>query len=293
MRIAVIADIHGNLPALEAVVEDLDARRPDVVLVAGDIVNRGPRPRECLELVLRRRRDAGWRVIRGNHEDYVLAEARPPADRPDWIARLCRHSAWTCERLGERLATIAELPHQIDFDTPDGQHVCCVHASKRGNRVGLYEQMDDDELQALIAPPDVTWDSRADPFAGDPPDVTCVGHTHVPFIRRLNHRLVVNAGAVGMPFDGDTRASYGWLERRPHRWQAAIVRLAYDRERAARAFAETGFLDTGGPMAPLIRKEFERARPVLSRWHRDYEAAVRTGGRDIDETVRELLTKLE
>jgi len=278
---------------MEAVFADLDDRKPDTVLVAGDVVNRGPRPRECLEAVLRRQREAGWRVVRGNHEDYVLTESQPPAGRPDWLVSLCRHSAWTSERLTDYLEAIAALPHQIDFETPSGQHVCCVHASKQGNRVGLYERMDDDELHTLIAPPDVAWNSSANVEACDPPDVTCVGHTHVPFIRRLNQRVVINAGAVGMPFDGDTRASYGWLEWRQESWHAEIVRLEYDREAAARDFIDTGFLETGGPMAPLIRKEFERARPMLSRWHRDYEAAVRLGERDIDETVREMLLRLE
>lgn len=276
MQIAVIADIHGNLRALNAVTADLDARRPDIVLVAGDIVNRGPIPRECLELVLRKECEENWRVIRGNHEDYVLAEAKPPPNRPDWLVKLCRHSAWTCERLAGHLETISALPHQMDIKT-HGQHVRCVHASMQGNRIGLYEKMDDDEMHALIGPP---------------PDVLCVGHTHIPFIRRLNQRLVINAGAVGMPFDGDIRASYGLLEWKGTHWHAQTVRLDYDREAAARDFIATGFIAEGGPMAPLIQLEFERARPLLSRWHREYEALVSVGQRDIAETIAEMIAKL-
>ncbi len=292
MRIAIIADIHGNLRALEAVTADIEAREADVVLVAGDIVNRGPLSRECLEIVLRKQRECGWRVIRGNHEDYVLTESKPPPDRPEWIAKLCQHSAWTCEKLSGLLDSVAALPHQIDFDSPEGQHICCVHASQHGNRVGMFEGMDDDELHALIVPPDVSWNSRASAASSQPPDVTCVGHTHVPFIRRVNQRLVINSGAAGMPFDGDVRSGYGWLEWQQHHWHAQIVRLDYDRAAAARDYVESGFLAEGGPIARLIQKEFERARPMLSRWHREYEAAVSNGQREIGETVRELLAKI-
>lgn len=277
MRIAVLADIHSNLHALDAVLGDLDVRRPDVVLVAGDIVNRGTRPRECLDIILQKQRDENWQVIRGNHEDYVLTEASPPSDRPAWITKLCRHSAWTCERLTDRLDVIAALPHQIDLSEPPGHHVRVVHASMQGNRVGLYAGMEDDELHDLIAPA---------------PDVLCCGHTHMPFIRKLNHRLVINSGAVGMPFDGDPRASYGILDLVDHHWHAQIVRLDYDREAAARDFEETGFLADGGPMAALIKKEFDRARPMLSRWHREYEPLVSGGQLDMDDSVRDLLRKL-
>jgi putative phosphoesterase len=276
MRIAILADIHGNLRALNAVVADIGARKPDVVFVAGDTINRGAMPRACLELVLQKQRDAGWRVIRGNHEDYVLTEANPPPARPDWLVELCRHSAWTCEQVRDYLGIVSALPHQSDLDAPANQHVRCVHASMRGNRVGLYEGMADDEMHELV---------------GLDPDVLCVGHTHVPFIRRLNNRLVVNAGAVGMPFDGDPRASYAIIEWIHHHWHAQIVRLDYDRDVAARDFVESGFLAGGGAFAPVIHREFERARPLCSRWHRDYEAVVAGGQRDIFETMRELLAK--
>lgn len=276
MRIAVLADIHGNLSALQAVLEDIAGRTPDFVFVAGDIVNRGPRPAECLQEILERQRTQGWRVIRGNHEDYVLAESRSTASRPAWMEEICRHTAWTCARLAGLMEPIAALPDRIDFEAPSGHHIRCVHASMGGNRVGLYEGMADDELCELMLPL---------------PDVLCVGHTHMPFIRRINERLVMNVGAVGMPFDGDVRASYGLLELRDRHWVAQVVRLDYDRAAAARAFEASGYLDAGGPMAALIFREFERARPMLSKWHREYEPAVSSGRMTVADSVLELLAR--
>ena len=276
MRIAVFADIHANFRALEAVLADAQALRPDAFWIAGDVVNRGPRPLDCLNLVLEHQRSEGWAIVRGNHEDYVLTEAAPPPGRPDWLTQVCEHSAWTCARLGTQLETLRSWPAQMEWTAGPGGHLLCVHASMQGIRVGLYENMEDDELHALILPA---------------PDALVAGHTHVPFVRRVNRHLVVNAGAVGMPFDGDPRASYALLEWNGHQWQARIRRVAYDRSAADRDFRDTGYLEEGGALAPLIHREFERARPMISRWHREYETSVASGARDIRATVAEMIAR--
>ena len=81
MKIAVLADIHGNVPALHTVLDHIDHWKPDKVIVAGDIINRGPRPRECLQPIMERQRDAGWLVVMGNHEEFVISQSRPDASR--------------------------------------------------------------------------------------------------------------------------------------------------------------------------------------------------------------------
>lgn len=77
MKLAVLADIHANLAVLERVVEVIDAWQPDVVLVGGDVINRGPLPAECLALALERQRTHGWLTVLGNHEEYVIQQAGP------------------------------------------------------------------------------------------------------------------------------------------------------------------------------------------------------------------------
>lgn len=277
MKIAVLADIHANIRALEAVADALRVRSPDAVFVAGDFINRGPMPRACHDFIEGMRAVSGWRVIRGNHEDYVLSERSAANGRPEWVTQLCSHSVWTCRQMGDALDVVASLPHEIEIVTEDGQTVRCVHASMRGTRVGLYDDMDDEEMHELIAPP---------------PDVLIVGHTHQPFIRRINRRVVLNAGSVGMPFDGDTRASFGWLEYAHGHWHAEIVRMPYDRAAADRDFSASGFLDGAGPLAAIIHREFLRARPFVSRWHRDYEAAVSSGRMTMAESMADLQSRI-
>ncbi|NJM39988.1 MAG: metallophosphoesterase, partial [Anaerolineae bacterium] len=77
MKLAILADIHANSVALQEVVAHIDRWKPELVIVAGDIVNRGPRPAECLALVQQRRQTDGWLVVRGNHEDYVVGQSKP------------------------------------------------------------------------------------------------------------------------------------------------------------------------------------------------------------------------
>ncbi len=67
MKVAVLSDVHGNLPALRTVIADIDAWSPDLVVVGGDIINRGPLSGECLDLLVERQAADGWHLLRGNH----------------------------------------------------------------------------------------------------------------------------------------------------------------------------------------------------------------------------------
>ena len=274
MRIAIIADVHSNLAALEAVAARVDRDKPDRVIVAGDTVNRGPRPLECLDFILDRASRDGWQVIRGNHEDYVLREAALEGNRQDWEEKLCRHTIWTLGRLGGRVEALKAWPHRTSVEIPGAAPLVAMHASREGNRVGMYEHMDDAKLTGLA-------DVSGSAF--------CVGHTHVPFIRQLDGCTVVNAGAVGMPFDRDPRASMAWLDWRHGRWGAAIERVDYDRERTRKDFHATGYLREGGPMVTLILDEFENARPRLGEWHRLFERMVAANHISIEKSIEEML----
>jgi predicted phosphodiesterase len=274
MKLAVLADIHSNLAAFRRVIEDVAERRPDRVIVAGDIINRGPQPGPCLELALEYQARSGWQLMRGNHEDYVLDERAENGARPEWLSRLRQHSRWTLDRIRPLAPALEQLPHQLEWPGPDGRPVRVVHGSMHGNRVGIYPRMSEQEIVGMIAPP---------------PALLCAGHIHIPFVRTVHRTLVVNAGAVGMPFDGDRRASYALMEWTGSGWRAEIIRLPYDLDATRRAYDESGYLAHGGPMVRLIREELEQARPYLGPWHRDYEARVAAGRMSLDESVDELL----
>jgi hypothetical protein len=112
-------------------------------------------------------------------------------------------------------------------------------------------------------------------------------------VRAVDATLVVNAGSVGLPFDGDTQASYAQLCWRRGAWQAAIARVPYDRARAERDYAETGFLQGSGVIAPLIYDEFRTARPRLNRWMARYKQAVLAGELSAANSVRDYLASIE
>jgi len=113
----------------------------------------------------------------------------------------------------------------------------------------------------------------------------------VPLVRRVDSTLVVNVGAVGMPFDGDPRASYGQLTWQRGRWQVEIVRVAYDRRQTEQDYVDTGFLTGGGALARLMLLELQHARSQLFSWALAYEAAVLAGQLTVDESVQRHLAR--
>lgn len=270
MKIAVFADVHSNLDALETVLDHIDRWRPDRVLVAGDIINRGPNPRACTERVLDRAKAEDWAVIRGNHERYVLMNSTGnlPVQGPEY--GIIRHAKWTYDQLDGLIEPLAALPVQWDMTDGAGNEVRMVHASMLGDRKGIFPDDSDESLREKIA---------------QAPKVLLAGHTHRPLIRTLNGTLVVNVGAVGAPFDRDPRAAYGQLTFADGSWQARIIRLDYDRERAIARFHESGYLRESGDFARLILAEFREARSLIPGWYRAYEDQVMDGGMTLKASV--------
>ena len=277
MKLAVLADIHANWPALQAVTEHLEAWRPDQVIVAGDIVNRGPRPAECLRFVQDRQRTSGWLVVRGNHEEYVMTHAAPNAPRSGPSFELHRGSFWTYQQLGGSVADLEAMPLCLSLIGPDRNEVRVTHASMLGTREGIYRRTPDEELGRKIGTP--------------APALLCVGHTHIPLSRSLDGTLVVNVGSVGLPFDRDTRAGYAQMEWRKGRWRVEIVRLDYDRARAERDFFETGFIE-GSALAHLVLIELRQGRSQLYEWARQYESRILSGEMTMHDSVQAFVSAM-
>lgn len=260
MKIAVLSDIHGNRPALEAVLDDIAGFAPEAVVVNGDLVNRGPYSRDCLH----RLREAypAARYIRGNHETYVLACADAPGDPAARTHDMRRFADWTVRQLGDDLAVLRGWPEHLDFADPAGGQLHLTHGTRLGNRDGIHSDTSDAELPDKL---------------GDPRDLFVTGHTHKPLLRRFGATLIVNVGSVGAPFDGDHRAAYARLVFAHGEWQAEIRRVAFDVERALRDFDESGFLAASGPFATLMALELRHARPLCGGFMRKWHEHVRTG----------------
>ncbi|MER2598792.1 MAG: metallophosphoesterase family protein [Caldilineales bacterium] len=278
MKLTVLADIHANYHALQAVLADSDTWQPDVVIVAGDIVNRGARPRDCWLEMTARQRQAGWRLLLGNHEEYVLYQAEPTTPRHGPEADLYRSSYWTYQQLGDALsAELAQLPFSHDLIAPDGSAVCVVHASLRSTRDSIFAHTPDAEVRAKMGEP--------------PPGLFVMGHTHLPLIRRVDDTLVVNVGAVGVPFDGDPRAAYGRMTWARHGWQAEIRRVPYDLALTLKDYEETGFLQNGGPLTQLMRRELVESNSQLFMFAHRYRDALLAGEIGMEEAVARYLAR--
>lgn len=237
MRLAVISDIHANLHALEAVWEDLEKQRPDVVYGLGDLVGYGAFPNEVVESVASR----AIPTVMGNYDDGVgfdLDDCGCVYQDPDDVLRGEQSLLWTRRHATDtHKAFLRSLPIQIRLEDRRPT-VLLVHGSPRRINEYLYE----DRPQATF--------ERIAIAAGS--DVILFGHTHLPYEKWVGGTLFVNAGSVGRPRDGDPRAGYVILElaRQP---RLLFRRVAYDVAAAARAVRESGLpphfadlLETGG-----------------------------------------------
>jgi len=275
VRIAVLSDVHGNVPALEAVLDDIKRWGPDRIVVNGDLVNRGPCSLSCLERV--RRLPAGSRWLKGNHEGFVIDSLDHPRDPDDPLYELYRFGHWTAAQLGSAVDELRDWPDGLDLEDPGGASLYITHGSREGNRSGIHPETPDADLPAKL---------------GAPRDLFIASHTHRPMVRRFRHGLVVNTGSVGQPFDGDPRAAYGRFSLREGCWHDEIARVPFDRERALRDFVDSGFLEQAGPLAAIVYVELDRAEMHLGRWMGQYLAPVRSGEISMARATRAYLDRL-
>ena len=253
-RLAILADIHANLPALEAVEADFTALGVDHVVVAGDTPIGAPFPRETTELVLAR----GWAVIRGNNEIYAtdFASDRAKAEWRDPIQFSLVH--WSVERLPERArAAIAAWPDTLTLRYPDAPLVRVVHGSPRGHFENMSHAVPEPDMAAMLADVEEPYVASA--------------HTHRAMDRQVGRWRVLNPGSVGQPLDGNPEAGYMVLDAEAGGWRVTHRRVPYDRERLFAAYESTGLLERCGIIGELVYEEARESRTRLApflRWRR-------------------------
>ncbi|PLY16017.1 MAG: metallophosphoesterase [Sedimenticola sp.] len=277
MKVAVFSDVQGNIAALEVVVADIEKWQPDLVILNGDLINRGPKNRECLRLFNEKADTQGWLPVRGNHEDFVLhcAENRPKSAGE---AELRRFADWTTQQLGADVYSMVSWPDHLSLHGPQSDRWLHVtHGTLAGNRDGISPSVPDDHLHGKI-PDDI--------------DLFITAHTHKALQRVFENKRILNVGSVGSPFDGDVRASYARLLFSNDHWQSEIIRLEYYREQMARDCIESGFLSEAGPLASVIYREWEQAALLMPFWNRKYRKAVQSGEITLEDAVNEFLQTL-
>ena len=247
MRYALLSDIHGNLPALDAVLGHLDARSDvDAVYHLGDLVGYAPWPDAVVALL----RERGISGVAGNYDSTVGTDYHHCVCRyEDPRQQVLSHEsfAWTLEHTGlQTKAFLAGLPFRLDL-RPLGGHATgptlrLVHGAPTLNTLYWTEDRSDDFCTGMA--------ERLGARAGD---VVAFGHTHRPWSRTIDEITFVNTGSVGRPKDGDPRAGYVVVELGEGDTRVEPVRIEYDVAMAAEAIRSSElpdefaiYLETGG-----------------------------------------------
>jgi putative phosphoesterase len=241
MRIAFVADIHGNAPALEAVLEDIERQNVDEILAVGDFINVAPYSREVLDIIYKKK----LRAVIGNHEEYLIrwdVDGSSAFPKAQWGP-----VHFTASQLnGTDFDYLRNLPEALEVD----EDIVMMHGA-RGN------------LNRGILPS--TPAEKLDEYFGDISQrVIVTGHTHVPVVCYWKDKLIVNPGAVGVPLDRNPDASYAILTKTDHRVMVQHRRVAYDRNIVGQAFHERGLLEQGGIISSLHMQEIMSGQIMVS-----------------------------
>ena len=218
LRVAALYDVHGNLPALEAVLQELSQAEVDLIVVGGDVVA-GPMPRETLGRLLGV--DVPIRFIRGNADREVVEQMTGGAvgTLPEEIAEVVR---WVARQLKLNDAQmLADWPETLSLEVEGLDTVLFCHATPR-NDTEIFTRLTPEERLLPV-------------FAGVEASLVVCGHTHMQFDRHVGGLRVVNAGSVGMPY-GEPGAH--WLLLGPG---VAFRQTFYDRVSAAERVRVTGY----------------------------------------------------
>jgi predicted phosphodiesterase len=217
MRVAGLFDIHGNLPALEGVLSELEGEGVDAIVLGGDVAS-GPMPAETLALL--RSQPVPLLFVRGNADRVLDFVGGTGGDLELWK----RSRLWVADRLGEQeLEFLSGLPLDVFVDVTGLGPVRFCHGAPGSDEVVVTRLTPDERLRRLLE--DV--DERV---------VVC-GHTHVQFDRAVDGVRVVNAGSVGAPYEAQPGAY--WLLAGP---EIELRRTEYDVDDAVRRILATGFL---------------------------------------------------
>jgi putative phosphoesterase len=228
-RVMVLSDVHGNAVALEAVRKTIRSEKPDLVAIAGDLVLNGPDPAGAVDL-LRQMEADGAAIISGNTDiavadfDFVAAYPSMSEAVPEALQAAAE---WAHEELGDdRIAWLRRLPAERRLRAEDGTMILICHASPGSQTAGF-----DQALEASVVTERV---SRTDAR------VIACGHTHLPEVRDLGWKLIVNDGSAGYVFDGDPSASWARIDIEDGEIRAEIRRTEFDALAVANAISARG-----------------------------------------------------
>jgi putative phosphoesterase len=232
LTIALVADIHGNLAAFDAVLDALKAEPLDQIVCLGDVAATGPQPRE----VLRRLRERGCPVVKGNADAELLDGSPTLPETDEESRRVADIDRWCAAQLDDADRTfLASFQPTVEIPLGEERRLLCCHGSPRSYDDVIVAATPDDELDNMIGGYDAT--------------VIAGGHTHVRMLRAYRGREIVNPGSVGLAYqflpDGSVRvppwAEFAMLSRADDGPVSVdFRRVLYDRDATVRAMIERG-----------------------------------------------------
>ncbi len=302
MRLAVLADIHGNLPALQAVLAELERLQPDYVILDGDLINPMPFNNDVVDIV----RASDWAVVRGNHEFYLLDYGTERSPRGSDDSERWGSLHWLVKQIGPAQANyLAALPDEIGLCFPGVQPIRAAHGVPGRNRVGFYQTMPPEkvipaieaieERNIISAHTHVQVDRHLyKPASVDP--LTDPHESHAAFEggnaaqasgsapaspfpsadqqrEWSRHWHLMNPGSIGLPLNGDPAAQFALMEsvpdsEQPGGWKVLHQQVPYDRGPVLEAFFSAGLLEAGGVIAKLFYWELVTAEPEIINYFR-------------------------
>ena len=212
MKFAIIGDIHGNIYSLEAVLEDIKNKNVDFIVCTGDLVGYMPYPNEVIDML----RENRVLVIQGNHDEYMGSSKRVTDEdinklTDEEIQKVAsgKFTRWVITENNKEY--LRDLPKALKLEV-NGLKLIAVHGSPRNISEYMYE---DEAILREVS-------------KGLEEDIIISGHTHIPYIKKLENKTFINVGSVGKPKDKDSRSSYIILNIKEKNIESTIERVVYD-----------------------------------------------------------------
>jgi len=228
--IALISDVHGNIPALEAVLKDIRSRRIERIFCLGDLVGKGPEPGEAVDIC----REKCEKIVMGNWDSIVAGKQKPPEEVPGRIQKIFD---WYRATIGiERADYLGQLPGTLDLFM-SGRRVRLVHASPQGVFHRVFHNDSTEKHLAMFENTDFTGNGLI-------PDIVGYADIHFAYQTAYGNRILFNVGSVGNPLD-QPLACYWILEGNygsaaPAPFSLNLVRLPYDIDLAVKRAYNSG-----------------------------------------------------
>ena len=240
MRIAVISDIHGNMEALNTVMNDIEQKECDKIFVLGDLAMAGPEPSSAIKYFMLKEGLSNFKIIQGNTDlmivNYNDELYNSLSEKAPIMARALKYNAFILNPIEKNF--LKSLPQQIETEV-DGVKFLLVHGSPRKNNEDILPSTPMVEVEKMLE--------------GIDADVILCGHTHIPCGFQTNTKqTVVNVGSVGRPFTPEPKACYLTIDIENNQCQFQHWFLEYDKETASKKLAKQDYEGSGKLAVTLL-----------------------------------------